>query len=288
MKVSIVIPFHNAGTHLRTCCESLLVQQYPEDDYEIIAIDNNSTDTSAKIVSQYRRIKLLRESKQGAYAARNTGLRAAKGDVIAFTDPDCVVTLNWVTHIVAALAEPQRQIVVGSYLPSRPSLPLTFLADYDNAKNRFIFNSNDCSLYCGYANNLAAKSPLFAELGVFVERSRGADAIFTRQVVDRYGCQAVAYIENMQVRHLEISNQLRYYQKACIHAISLQQLKSVIAIRPLSTHERLKVFAAMRKKHGYGAIASSLAFCILGMGFLYWLAGEFIGRTSSQDNRKSL
>lgn len=280
MQVSIIVPFYNAEPYLEACCESLLAQRYPGEGYEIVMIDNNSTDGSAGIVGRHSRIRLLRQSKQGAYAARNTGLKVATGDIIAFTDPDCVVDPNWLTQIVAALADPCRQIVVGSYLPASPSLALTVLADYDNAKNAYIFNSRDSSLYCGYTNNLAARSRLFGEFGLFDERARGADALFTRQVVDRYGCHGVAYIENMQVRHLEICSQFCYYRKARIHAISLQQLKNVVAMRPLSTRERLRVFATMRKRHGYGTIASLLAFAMLGMGLFYWLAGELAGRTT--------
>ena len=76
------------------------------------------------------------------------------------TDPDCTVNPDWLRQIVQAFEDPGRQVVVGSYLPAGPSFALTVLAGYENAKNDYIFQSNDRSLIYGYTNNLAARSEL--------------------------------------------------------------------------------------------------------------------------------
>ena len=83
MKVSVIVPFYNAEPYIDACCEALLAQQFAAAEYEIIMIDNNSDDCSREIVGRYPRITLLQQRRQGAYAARNTGLRAASGEIVA-------------------------------------------------------------------------------------------------------------------------------------------------------------------------------------------------------------
>lgn len=274
MKVSIIVPFHNADRFIEKCCETLLAQLYDKVHYEIIMVDNNSSDRSGTIVSRYPGIILLHENQQGAYAARNSGLKKATGEIIAFTDPDCAIDRSWLCHIVQAFTNPVTQLIVGSYLPVYRSFSLKVLAHYENAKNRYIFQSNDSSLYYGYTNNLAARSALFQEFGPFNELSRGSDAIFAQHVVRSYGCHAVRYVDSMRVKHLEIRNQFCYHHKAWVHSLSLHQLKRQISIRSLTNRERHEVFHAMRKRHGYGLVDSMLAYTILATGLCSWSFGK--------------
>jgi glycosyltransferase involved in cell wall biosynthesis len=81
--ISIIVPFLNSGRYVAQCVGALLEQSDLERKYKVIMVDNNSTDGSAEVVRQHPRIQLLREQRPGAYAARNRGLRAAKGRVIA-------------------------------------------------------------------------------------------------------------------------------------------------------------------------------------------------------------
>lgn len=282
MKISIIVPFYNAELYIDSCCKALLAQNYPKVDYEIIMVNNNSRDGSADIVARYPLIKLLEERKQGAYAARNRGIEAATGEIFAFTDPDCIPAVDWLSQIRQAFLAPRNQVIVGSYLPSQPSFSLSVLTNYDNEKNRYIFSSQNEMLYYGYTNNLAARSYLFQKLGVFVERLRGADVLFTRKVVTHYGCDAVNYVEAMRVKHLEIIGRSSYYQKAQVHGESLQQLKRTLPYRPLNYHERLRVYLSLSTRHNYQLTRRLVAFYILLSGLVYWLLGEFIGRYRSK------
>jgi glycosyltransferase involved in cell wall biosynthesis len=69
MDISIIVPVFNSASYVSRCLEALESQDYPRDRYEIIAVDNNSTDGSDSIVMGYPSVKLLREAKQGSYAA---------------------------------------------------------------------------------------------------------------------------------------------------------------------------------------------------------------------------
>jgi len=93
--ISVIIPVCNGEKTISMCIESLLHQKYPKDRYEIIIIDNNSRDGTVEIVGKYP-VRYIEEKKtQSAYAARNTGIKSAKGGILAFMDADCTASPDW-------------------------------------------------------------------------------------------------------------------------------------------------------------------------------------------------
>ena len=88
--ISIIVPVYNASLYLRECLDSILTQSYT--DYELILVDDGSTDGSEAILSAYRDaypcIKLIRQENKGVSAARNRGLDCAVGEWVAFIDAD--------------------------------------------------------------------------------------------------------------------------------------------------------------------------------------------------------
>ena len=84
--ISIVIPAYNAGKYLAETLESVRSQTFS--DYEIIVIDDGSTDRTVEIASSYDGVVLLTQNNRGAAAARNAGVRAARGAYVAFLDAD--------------------------------------------------------------------------------------------------------------------------------------------------------------------------------------------------------
>lgn len=99
IEVSIVVPVYNGERTIDRCIKSLLQLDYPKEKYEIIIVNNNSTDNTVKIVKEYP-VKLLHEKKQSSYAARNLGITHAKGDIIAFTDADCMADKDWLKYLI--------------------------------------------------------------------------------------------------------------------------------------------------------------------------------------------
>lgn len=102
-KVTIVIPVYNAEKYLRACIESLLKQTLFLQDMEIILIDDGSTDSSAEIYSEYTRkysnIIAIKQENQGVSAARNVGIKEAKGKYIMFLDSDDTLSNNTVKNV---------------------------------------------------------------------------------------------------------------------------------------------------------------------------------------------
>jgi len=113
--ISVVIPVKNAENTIRTCIESILTQIVPPS--EIIIVLNNSDGETKNIISDIalsvEKIKVISEKRKGRGAARNAGIIASSGEIIAMTDADCVVPKNWLSSITQPIIEEGENIVMG-------------------------------------------------------------------------------------------------------------------------------------------------------------------------------
>ena len=113
--VSVIVPVFNRVDLLAICLKALERQSYPRDRLEVIVIDNGSTEDVGGVLTDHPSFTLLHEARRGSYAARNTGLRHAHGEVLAFTDGDCAPHPDWLVEGVAALREePPAAMVAGA------------------------------------------------------------------------------------------------------------------------------------------------------------------------------
>ena len=112
-KVSVIIPVYNGQRTLRQCLDSVLNQTYK--NYNIIVIDNNSTDKTKKIIHSYKdkKISYVFEPRKGRAYARNAGINAAKGEIIAMIDADCTAPLNWIEELIKPIAFENEQASMG-------------------------------------------------------------------------------------------------------------------------------------------------------------------------------
>jgi glycosyltransferase involved in cell wall biosynthesis len=121
MDFSIIIPTYNRADELRETIRSI-AKMTVAGDWELLIIDNRSTDHTKAVVEQERPsfpapLHYLFEPEQGRYAAVNTGIRAASGNIIATTDDDARVEPEWLTHAAAALDRLGCDYVGGKVLP---------------------------------------------------------------------------------------------------------------------------------------------------------------------------
>ena len=100
-RVSVVVCTYNGGRTLEQCLRSLMALSYP--NYEVIVVDDGSTDDTQTILERFRRVRSIHQPNQGLSVARNVGLRAATGEIIAYTDSDCFADPDWLTHLVHQL-----------------------------------------------------------------------------------------------------------------------------------------------------------------------------------------
>ena len=99
--VSVIVCSYNGGQTLAACLDSLGKLNYP--DYEVILVDDGSTDDTAYIAAQFPRVRYIHQSNCGLSHARNTGAVAAKGEVFAYTDSDCMADVDWLYYLIRTL-----------------------------------------------------------------------------------------------------------------------------------------------------------------------------------------
>jgi glycosyltransferase involved in cell wall biosynthesis len=105
--VSIIVPVYNGGLTIDALLTSLTALDYPDGRFEIIVVDNKSTDDSRKRIKKHP-VTLVEETQiQSSYAARNRGIDVAKGEILAFTDADCVADPGWLIKLLARSKDPR-------------------------------------------------------------------------------------------------------------------------------------------------------------------------------------
>ncbi len=121
-KVSVVVATYEGDRILHACLDSLLKLDYP--NFEVILVDDGSTDSTAKIALAYPGVRYFRHEKNlGLSVARNTGIAAATGEIIAFTDSDCRADANWLYYLVSDLQNGEFAGIGGpNLLPPEDSL----------------------------------------------------------------------------------------------------------------------------------------------------------------------
>ncbi len=242
-RISVVVPFFNREHQIAACIESLLGQQEAGGPFEIILIDNRSTDGSASIAARYPELIVLEESTRGAYAARNTGIRRARAPLIAFTDADCVAADDWLRSIHDGMEDPTIAILLGhcSY-PRDGSLALRMLGAYENAKTEYVINHCPPALHYAYANNMAVRASVFSELGLFREWRRAADSELVHRLAAARPDLRTSYRRSMRVTHLEF---LRARDRVRRLALYTRTNSKIETFRELGVKERARVLIHM-------------------------------------------
>ncbi|MFO0945329.1 MAG: glycosyltransferase family A protein [Planctomycetota bacterium] len=123
-RVSVVVPTRNRVQDLERCLECLRGQSMPPDQFEILICDDGSESSSAKEIERLcggdARVRYLRQDPRGPAAARNMGVRAARGTIIAFTDSDTLPSRGWLAALIAPFADAEVAAVEGPVRPPEP------------------------------------------------------------------------------------------------------------------------------------------------------------------------
>jgi O-antigen biosynthesis protein len=114
-KVSVVVCSYNGAATLEKCLQSLVCLDYP--NLEVILVDDGSTDHTPEIAARFPVIRCIRQENRGLSAARNAGAEAATGDIVAYTDSDCVPDETWLRYLVAAMQDQKVAAVGGPNVP---------------------------------------------------------------------------------------------------------------------------------------------------------------------------
>jgi glycosyltransferase AglE len=164
-RVSVIIPVLNAERDIRTALKSLLAMDYPRELLEVLVVDNGSTDRTRDIVREFPVTLLIEDRAKNAYTARNAALRKMTGEIVAFTDGDCIIDVRWLRAAVGAMEREKADMVGGNILFTFPG-GMSSASIYDSLvhlrNDRWIARRG-----CAVTANLIVKAGVVAAVGPF-------------------------------------------------------------------------------------------------------------------------
>ena len=278
MIFSIIVPFLNEASYIDRCIRSLLNQDFDQNEYELIFIDNGSTDGSVEIVRQFPKIHLIYEKHKNPYTARNSAIMQAKGEIIAFTDADCVVDSAWLQAIYAEMQKNTVSIVLGRVnFPSRKNQLVSFLEDYQNAKIQYLIQYWKQEYLYGYTNNMAVRASLFEELGFFLEWPVPGDTEFIHRYVRAYPHSKIGFLRDMEVMHLEIAKFSSWIKKSIRYGSHNILVSKYSDYRPFTLKLVFSIYKHCTRHNRYGTKQKLLLSCCVAVCGLTYAAGMLKG-----------
>ncbi|MFC1782231.1 glycosyltransferase [Planctomycetota bacterium] len=196
--VSVICPIYNGQHYVRILIESLLGQDYPQDLYEIIIVDNNSQDRTRQIVSEYPVTLLEERQSQSSYAARNKGIAQARGEILAFIDADCEAVAAWLKEGVKALLSSSAYLLGGKMEFVYSAQPTA--AEMFDSIAHMDFETTIREDGTMATANLFVRAELFEKLGLFPQAVQSGGDIQWTGLASRKGYKLV-YAEKAAVRH---------------------------------------------------------------------------------------
>lgn len=208
--VSVVVPTRNRPRAVESCLDALAEQTLPPRGFEVIVVDDGSESPLALDPARWAAkfdLKLIRQQNTGPAGARNRGVADACGEVLAFTDDDCLPTPTWLEKLVVALRDNPNTLVGGSTFNG---LKNDLFAETSQLILEMVyehFNRDPANAYFFASNNMAMRRESFLEIGGFNPSFRVASE--DREFCDRWRISArtlvwekAARVEHRHAQHL--------------------------------------------------------------------------------------
>ncbi len=209
--VSIIIPAYNAKRTIGRLLSSLAALDYPRDRYEVVVVDNGSTDGTRAVI-EAAGVRCLKErSVQSSYAARNRGVEAARGELVAFVDADCEVPPDWLSRTTPAFADPSIGCVACEIVGPPPVTPLeAYLAQHhvlsprQTLRHPFLpYAQTACVIY---------RRSVFERIGRFEPWVSSADADFDWRMQQKTALR-IHFEASVTVWHYHRSTAWKYFKQ---------------------------------------------------------------------------
>jgi GT2 family glycosyltransferase len=166
VKYSVIVPAYNAGRTIGDCLGALTRQSLVPAVYEVIVVDDGSMDGTAEVVKTFS-VRYLHQPNKGPATARNHGAREARGEIILFTDSDCVPSANWIAEMTKPFDDPDVIAVKGAYKTNQRSLTARFAQV--EFEERFELLKRAASIDMVDTYSAAYRSDVFRQAGGFDE-----------------------------------------------------------------------------------------------------------------------
>jgi len=169
--VSVIIPIYNGDRDLPDLLDCLGSQNLPSEQVEYLLVDNQSSDRTSDLLQAAAQnnpqiIPLQATKIQSAYAARNVGIKAAKGEFLVFTDADCRPQPDWLEHLISPFEQPQINLVIGEILGLTSNNWLEIYADKAQILSQQHTLNHEYLPY-GQTANLAIRKSSLQKVGLF-------------------------------------------------------------------------------------------------------------------------
>lgn len=244
--VSVIIPVHNGDRDLPALLDCLQLQTLPPEQVEYLIVDNQSSDRTYDLLTDAAKtnpqlIPLQATKIQSAYAARNFGIKAARGEFLVFTDADCRPQPDWLEHLISPFEQPEINLVVGEILGLAGDNWLEAYADYAQTLSQQHTLNHEYLPY-GQTANLAVRKSALSSTGLFRPYlTTGGDADICWRVQVRFP-DCLAFAPMAIVHHRHRSNLQDFYHQWHKYGSSnryLHQLHGVSLMRSFSRQEYL-------------------------------------------------
>jgi glycosyltransferase involved in cell wall biosynthesis len=173
-RVSVVVCSYNSERTMEACLASLEVLDYP--DYEVIVVNDGSTDRTLQIAERFSYCRIISQPNKGLSVARNVGAEAATGEIVAYTDSDCVADPDWLTYLVGKMEASNLAACGGpNFPPPEDCLVPAAVAVSPGGPTHVLISDEIAEHIAGC--NMAFRRDLLLELGGFdpVYRAAGDD-----------------------------------------------------------------------------------------------------------------
>lgn len=197
MKISVVIPAFNEEKLIGRCIKSIQNQTFPKEKYEIIVVDNNSTDKTWQIAKNLGAKVFHYKQKQKFSAAKQFGAEKAKGEIIAYTDADSILDKYWL-ETVEKLMRNKELLCIGGTVLSTEDTPVNYLfVGYD-----LFARVNDLfGISLIWSPNMVVRKSAFMKIGGFNTRLKTSDDWeLILRIQKKFGIRSTLYTNLLHVK----------------------------------------------------------------------------------------
>lgn len=254
---SVVIPTYNRPQKLRACLDALSELDYPRDRFEVVVVDDGSPTPMDSVVEPFRAqldISLLRQQNAGPATARNAGAQQAKGELLAFTDDDCMPSSDWLSGFATQLAKTPDAMVGGRSLNALPNnlystasqALIDYLYSYYSKPQKEMFFAS---------NNIAMAKKHYLSVGGF-DTSFPLAAAEDRDLCDRWQQQGLPmhYSPEVTIRHAHYLSLKSFWRQHfgygrgafCFHQLRAKRNDAPIKVEPVKFYTDLLTYPLSR------------------------------------------
>lgn len=274
--VSVVVAAYDAAGTIGDCVRSLTAMTYPRDRLEIVVVDNASRDATAAVAGAVGSgVVVVREERRGAGAARNRGIAEARGEIVAFTDADCVADADWLRELVTGLRDPAVGIAGGRIRALRPCTRIAELGEdiHDHA------GAMRSAPPYAITMNWASPKRVLDEVGGFDESFvRGQDVELAFRITQ--AGYRLAYVDRAVVHHRNRATVQALFREGQLHgraAVAVRHAHAAYLARfpPVPSHGR-RLLGRLRALGDVRHLDRALFFLVFELGKI---SGELSART---------